>query len=91
MSLPLGLITPSVAASVSTIGSRVTANTAPAPSINSAPMMSMRLRPMRSALVVSHSEITASPASVNENSTPICVALSPSRDRYSASDTDKKP
>ena len=63
-SLPLGLITPTVAASKSNRKLSVVANTLPAATINMAPIISIRRRPNRSARVVSHKEMAVSPTNV---------------------------
>ena len=55
----------------------VTMKTTPAPSISNAPTISVRLRPIRSAEVVSQSEIPASPTSVRVKSKPICCSGRP--------------
>ena len=73
-SLPLGLMTPMVAATASTAKMGVATNASPATSIRPAPAMSTRRRPMRSACVVSHSEMAASPSSVRVSSSPISRA-----------------
>ena len=70
---------------------RVRANTIPALAISSAPTMSMRRRPLRSARVLNQSETAVSPISVSVNSTPICCVPIPSPVRYKTSTTDKAP
>ena len=69
-SLPLGLSTPSVAATSSTGNAVLPANTIPAPTMSSDPRNSVRRRPNRSARVVSRSEIAASPSSVSAEEQP---------------------
>ena len=70
---------------------RVSANTMPAKSISAAPASNMRFRPMRSACVVIHSEISVSPISVSVSSTPISVVLKPAWLRYNTRMTERKP
>ncbi len=90
-SLPLGLITPIVAATSSTTNTGVAANTRPAASSRTAPARSTRRRPIRSAWVVSHSEIAASPSSVRVSRIPISAALIPIASRYRTSTTASSP
>jgi hypothetical protein len=59
----------------------VKANSVPANSIKAAPIMSIRLLPKRSAVVVMISEITASPISVRLSSTPMTASLKPNWER----------
>ncbi len=91
ISLPLGLMTPTMAAAMSRTGSRVSRNIRPAKTISAPPAINMRLRPMRSAFVVMASEMAASPASARVNMSPIWVSLRPASARYSARMTDRKP
>jgi len=70
---PIGL----VATAISQTMLSVNMNTSPAPSISRAPSCKVRRRPKRSADVVSQSDTAASPASVSENSQPICGSVSP--------------
>ncbi len=46
---------------------------------------------MRSADVVSHSEMAVSPIKVKASSRPICVVVKPTCTRYSTSTTDRNP
>ena len=80
-SLPDGEMTPIVAATSSSSGSRATANTAPAATMRSEPAMSTRRRPMRSACVVSHRLMNVSPTRVRLSNNPICGSGMPSADR----------
>ena len=70
-SLPLGLMTPMVAATRSTAKTGVAAKARPAARTRSAPSARTRRRPIRSAWVVSQSEIAASPRRVRASSRPI--------------------
>ena len=90
-SLPLGLSTPSVAATSRTGNAVLPANTIPAPTISSDPRNSVRLRPNRSARVVRSSEIAASPSSVRPRSSPTSAPLKPIAPRYSTRTTARKP
>jgi hypothetical protein len=80
-SLPLGLITPIVPATIKKNRFRVNAKARPAAAIRVAPMTSMRRRPIRSACVVSNRETTTSPASVSVSTRPLCASVSPSPTR----------
>ena len=76
-SLPDGLITPNVAATSRIQNTSLVANTRPAAAIRPPPTMSTRLRPIRSACVVSHKDTTVSPSKVSARSRPICVPSNP--------------
>ena len=80
-SLPLGLMTPTVAATSSRRKSSVDRNTAPASAIRTAPRISIHLRPMRSAFVVIHSDTATSPSIVMESSRPMRSAVRPNSER----------
>ena len=77
-SLPLGLMTPMVAAAASTAKTGVATNTSPAANMRPAPASSTRFRPIRSAWVVSHSEMAASPSNVRVSSSPTSPPERPS-------------
>ena len=64
-------------ASRSTQRFAVDANTRPAAVMSSAPTMSIRRRPIRSARVVMAREITVSPTSVSVSSTPVLLLAEP--------------
>jgi hypothetical protein len=90
-SLPLGLMTPIVAARMSRIRWCAKAKTIPAKSMRIAPRTSIFLRPIRSALVVRASETIVSPRSVRVRINPHCRSVRPSCRRYSMSTTARKP
>src|SRR5690348_10984996 len=90
-SLPLGLITPMVAATRSAAKLCVAANTKPAAAMRTAPTSRVRRLPNRSARVVRISETTVSPMRVSVSSKPVAAALSPSPVRYSTSTTASAP
>src|SRR5208337_1792676 len=90
-SLSAGLSTPIVATTTSRTKLPVVASTPPTSAINRAPRINIRLRPMRSAAVVIHREMTVSPSSVMVSKRPICPAVSPRAFRYSTSTTEREP
>ena len=79
--MPLGLMTPIVAAIRRKMKLRVTANRTPANTIRIAPAMSMLRLPIRSAEVVIHNEMIVSPTSVSVRRRPICGSLKPASTR----------
>jgi hypothetical protein len=71
ISLPLGLMTPIVAATTRTGSQLEPAKPTPAKAMRTDPTINTRRRPTRSACVVSQSVIAASPRSVSVSSRPI--------------------
>jgi hypothetical protein len=82
---------PIVAARISSGTQLVAAKTAPATTMRSDPATRTRRRPIRSARVVSQSEISVSPTSVRVRIAPIVTAFRPRAARYSTSTTARKP
>ena len=80
-SFPLGLMTPIVPATRSSQKRLVDANAMPAAAISSAPAMSTRPRPSRSARVVRYNDTSVSPASVSARSVPMRGSLRPAPTR----------
>jgi hypothetical protein len=80
-SLPLGLMTPMMAAAMRSSGRRVSRNATPPTTMSAAPTISMWRRPQRSACVVIHSEMPASPSSVSASKSPTAGPLMPMRTR----------
>jgi len=76
-SLPLGLTTQIVPAITRNKKLLVQAKATPAPAIRKDPIMSIRLRPIRSAWVVRTRETTVSPRRIKVRSNPIRDSLSP--------------
>jgi hypothetical protein len=76
-SLPVGLMTPTVAARISSGGQLVRAKTTPATTISPDPTTSTRRRPSRSAFVVSQSEMSVSPTRVRVRVIPTVSGSSP--------------
>ena len=74
---PDGLIVPMIAAIIRAAGLAVFANTTPAIAIMTAPAISMRRRPIRSAMVVISTVITAPPASAAVKMPPMVDSRSP--------------
>ena len=91
ISFPLGLMTPTVAATTSRRKLPVETKTTPARAIRTAPRISVRRRPSRSAVVVSQREIAVSPASVSVSRRPTSHSLRPTSTRYRTSTTESSP
>jgi len=69
----------------------VTAKTMPASSISMAPTISILRLPIRSTVVVIHSEMAVSPSSVNVSNSPTRSSFKPMDFRYNTSTTDRNP
>src|SRR6476660_6451889 len=83
ISFPLGLITPTIAAIISNGKKLVETKTSPASVMRIAPATSILRRPMRSARVVIHSEMSMSPARVSDIKRPLVFSSNPICVRYS--------
>ncbi len=77
-SFPVGLMTPTVAARMRSGTQLVATNATPATTIRREPATRTRRRPIRSAFVVSQSEMIVSPTRVSVRIAPIVMASSPS-------------
>ena len=89
--MPLGLMTPRVAAIRSNRKLLVERKTIPDSIIRMAPTINMRRRPKRSAVVVSHREISVSPARVSDRSRPISHPFRPTSAKYSTNTMESRP
>jgi hypothetical protein len=84
-------MTPTVAARISSGTQLVATNATPALAMRSEPATRTRRRPIRSALVVSQSEMIASPTRVRVRIAPIVSGSRPSDARYRTSTTASEP
>jgi len=81
-SLPLGLMTPTVAAKVRTIPFELVAKQMPEKNLSAAPIFSIFRLPNRSAVAVMNKLSTESPTSVSVSITPISFGVNPIATRY---------